>query len=214
MATTKTQAESTGPITISAANIEQVTVRIVGDSPLMQCRFSAKAMQAMTDKMTGVTKPGSKARTPRDYEEDYNNAMHVSTDGWVGFPAAAIRNACISACRLVGFKMTIAKMSVFAMGEGLDKIDALPLIKIIGTSERTEMATRNATGVADIRVRPLWREWSATVTLRFDADQFHLQDVLNLLDRAGQQVGIGEGRPDSKSSAGLGFGTFHVENEG
>jgi len=211
MATSKTQAETTGRITVSAANIEQVTVKIIGDSPLMQCRFSAKAMQAMTDKMTGVTKPGTKARPNRNYDEDYKNAMHVSDEGWVGFPAASIRNACISACRLVGFKMTIAKMTVFAMGDGLDSVDGLPLIKIDGKPERTEMATRNATGVADIRVRPMWRKWSATVTIRFDADQFHLQDVLNLLDRAGQQVGIGEGRPDSKSSAGLGFGTFHVE---
>ena len=37
------------------------------------------------------------------------------------------------------------------------------------------------------------------------------QDVTNLLMRVGQQVGIGEGRPDSKNSAGMGWGTFNVE---
>jgi hypothetical protein len=73
------------------------------------------------------------------------------------------------------------------------------------------MATRNATGVADIRVRPMWRKWALNVVLRFDADQFTTSDVVNLLSRAGEQVGIGEGRPFSKSSNGLGFGTFTVE---
>ena len=70
------------------------------------------------------------------------------------------------------------------------------------------MAVRNATGVADIRVRPMWREWAADVKVSYDADQFTLQDVTNLMQRVGMQVGIGEGRPDSRDSAGLGWGTF------
>jgi hypothetical protein len=50
--------------------------------------------------------------------------------------------------------------------------------------------------------------------VRFDADQFKASDVVNLLQRAGAQVGIGEGRPFSKSSNGLGYGTFDVEVSG
>ena len=73
------------------------------------------------------------------------------------------------------------------------------------------MAVRNATGGPDIRVRPIWREWSADVRVRYDADQFTLNDVTNLMDRVGMQVGIGEGRPDSRQSAGLGWGTFRLE---
>jgi len=37
------------------------------------------------------------------------------------------------------------------------------------------------------------------------------EDVVNLIARVGMQVGIGEGRPDSKASAGLGFGLFEIE---
>jgi hypothetical protein len=33
-------------------------------------------------------------------------------------------------------------------------------------------------------------------------------DVTNLMQRVGQQVGIGEGRNDSKMSAGMGWGCF------
>jgi hypothetical protein len=35
-------------------------------------------------------------------------------------------------------------------------------------------------------------------------------DVVNLISRVGLQVGIGEGRPDSKQSAGLGYGLFEI----
>lgn len=65
-------------------------------------------------------------------------------------------------------------------------------------------------GVADIRWRPMWEQWSAKVRVRWDANQFSAQDVVNLLSRAGMQVGIGEGRPDSKASNGMGWGMFEV----
>lgn len=157
----------------------------------------------------GTAKKG-KAREPRDFDDDFRQAMHVSTSGWYGIPASAFRQAMISACRLVGFKMTLAKLSVFVAADGFDRVDGIPLIRLNSASEpeKTEMAVRNQTGVADIRVRPMWRQWGAEVRVRYDADQFTVDDVSNLMARVGMQVGIGEGRPDSRESAGLGWGTF------
>jgi hypothetical protein len=211
MGTKKTEAKS---ITITAPNFQTINVRIAGTSPLMQAKFSAKTKQAMAAKMAaGSTAKSKNKKPPRDFDADFIGAQHISTDGWVGIPAAAFRNACIDVCRMVGFKMTHAKMSVFAEADGLDTEDASPLIRLdAGDPERSEMTVRNATGVVDIRVRPLWREWAANVRLRFDADQFTTEDVINLLSRAGAQVGIGEGRPFSKSSNGLGFGLFAVQD--
>lgn len=200
-------------LVISAPKFERAEFLIEGAAPYLQARFSAKSMQAMMDKMAaGSTAKKGKAREARDFESDYRNAMHVSTEGWIGIPASAFRNACISACRVVGFQMTRAKLSIFVEADGFDSVDGTPLVRIEGEPERTDMAVRNATGVVDIRVRPMWREWRARVRVRYDADQFRLQDVANLLSRVGQQVGIGEGRPDSKSSAGMGFGLFEIIN--
>ena len=56
----------------------------------------------------------------------------------------------------------------------------------------------------------MWREWSAKVRIKFDADLFTTTDVANLLMRVGMQVGVCEGRPDSKNSVGMGWGTFEV----
>lgn len=200
-------------VTIKPLNFRTIKVALIGTAPYMQARFSAKAMQAMKSKMeAGSTAKKGVKREARDFDADFKAAMHVSEDGWVGVPASAIRNACIDVCRIVGFKMTHAKMSVFVQADGLDAVDGMPLIKLQGGKpERVDMATRNATGVADIRVRPIWREWKLTPTIRFDEDQFTAEDVLNLLNRAGCQVGIGEGRPFSKNSNGLDFGTFRVE---
>lgn len=208
----KSKAQVTEVVTIKEANIQTVEFRIEGIAPLVQARFSAKAMQAMMAKMAaGSTAKGKKERDARDFDADMAAAMHISTDGWVGIPAAAFRNAMISACRLIGFKMTLAKLSVFVEGVGFDAVDGVPLIKLdAGQPERLDMAVRNATGVADIRIRPMWRQWGATLRIAYDADQFTQKDVTNLLGRVGMQVGIGEGRPDSKSSAGMGWGRFRI----
>lgn len=202
--------EKVETITVSPPNIQAIQVRLIGNAPYMQARFSQKAMSAMMAKMDGSVKKGTRTREARDFDADMQNAMHISTDGWVGVPASSIRAALISACRLVDFKMTIGKLSLFVQADGLDKVDGQPLIKLFGTPERNDMAVRLATGVFDIRVRPMWRAWYVEPTISFDGDQFSTEDVLNLLRRVGLQVGLGEGRPDSRKSTGLGFGTFDV----
>lgn len=211
MTTTKSKTTKEA-ITITPPKFDRIRFTLSGTAPLMQARFSAKAMQAMKEKhVAGSTATKGKKRQPRDFDDDFQQAMHVSTDGWIGVPAAAIRNACIDVCRMVGFKMTHAKMSIFTEADGFDKVDGIPLVKLDAPApERTDMAVRNATGVADIRVRPLWRNWKLSVVIRYDADQFTASDVANLIARAGQQVGLGEGRPFSKSSNGLCFGTFEI----
>lgn len=206
-------AKATETLVIKAPNFKRVEFRIEGTSPYVQCRFSAKAMQAMMAKMAaGPQAKKGKAREARDFDADYRNAMHVSTEGWVGIPAGAFRNACISACKIVGFKMTHAKLSLFVDADGFDAVDGTPLIRIEGEPERMDMTVR-IQQTTDIRVRPMWRDWSANLRISYDADQFTAQDVANLLSRVGMQVGIGEGRPDSKTSAGLGFGLFRIADK-
>lgn len=196
-------------LAISPPRFETALFNIVGTSPYVQARFSEKAKNAMKAKMMA----GSKAkkgikREPRDFDDDYEGAKHLMTNGEYGIPASSFRSAAISACRVVGFKMTVAKLSVFVEADGFDRKDGTPLVRIFGEPERCEMMVRNATGVADIRIRPMWRKWSCDLRISYDLDQFNVDDVSNLLMRVGMQVGIGEGRPDSKSSNGLGFGLF------
>ena len=202
-------------ITIKPLRQKVIQVRITGVAPFMQLRFSEKAKATMmATQQAGSQAKSKKVREPRNYDADYEGAMYRGPKKQYGFPASAIRNACISACKLVGFHMTKAKLALFVDADFLDAADGTPLIELKGTPEKTIMPARNANGSTDLRVRPMWREWSATIKVRFDEDQFSVSDVVNLLIRVGAQVGIGEGRRDSKSSNGLGYGLFEVKFAG
>lgn len=198
-------------ISIKAPNFGTASFKLIGIAPLVTSRFSAKAMEMMMGKMRlGSAAKKGKNRQARDFNEDFENAKHKSKQGWCGVPAGAFRNAMISACRIVGFKMTQAKLAVFVEADGIDEVDGMPLVKIHGEPRQHTMYARNQTGVCDIRVRPMWENWHINLKVRFDADLFTIEDVTNLLARAGLQVGIGEGRPDSRESAGLGWGMFRI----
>lgn len=201
-------------IVIKPLNNQIVRIPIIGTAPLCLHRFSKKA-ELMAGMEAGSTAKNKKKREPKDFERDYREAMYVSTDGWNGFNAASIRNAMISACRVAGFAMTKAKLTVFVEADGFDN-EGTPLVKITkGEPEMYVAPVRNATGVIDMRARPMWKPgWEAILVIRFDADQFTKTDVVNLIYRVGQQGGIGEGRPDSKNSGGLGFGLFDIKSEG
>lgn len=200
-------------VTISAPRLRIANFMLTGVAPYMQSRFSEKAMAKMkATQEAGSQAKGKKVRDARDFDADYEAAKHVSEDGWVGIPAGAFRSAMISACRLVNFKMTLAKLSIFVEPDGFDKVDGVPLVRIIGTPEKSVAAVRNESGVCDLRARPMWRNWRVDLRVQFDEDQFSLTDVTNLLARAGIQVGVGEGRPDSRSSTGLGMGRFSITN--
>ena len=210
-----TKAKTTETVTIKPPNMKIIKLKIRGTAPLCINRFSEKAKRMMKEKQeSGSTARGKRAREKRDFEADFEGAKHISEDGWLGIHAAAFRNASISACRTVGFKMTHAKLALFIEADGYDKADAVPLVRITeGEPEMWITAVRNETGVADLRSRPLWRKWGAVLTVRFDADMFTKTDVVNLMARVGTQVGVGEGHPDGKKSAGMGFGLFEIVNE-
>ena len=182
---------------------------IEGTTPLVVERFSKK-IDLMMKMAEGKSAGSKKNRDARDYEKEAEEARYRAPDGWEGMNAAAFRAAMISACRLVGFKMTLAKLSTFVEADGFDKNDGVPLVRIFGESHTYTAHTRNATGVVDVRSRPMYRNWAARLRVRYDTDQFKMVDVLNLVSRCGLQVGIGAGRPDSKASAGCGFGLFQV----
>ena len=198
-------------ITIKAPNFQSVTVRIVGTSPLVQHRFWKKG-EMMAAQEAGRQSKSRKKSEARDFEADFRQASHQSPEGWYGVPASAFRNGMISACRIVGFKMTQAKLAVFVRQDGVDQ-DGLPIVKLLaGEPENYTSYARNANGSVDIRARPMWREWGTELKVDYDADLFSATDVVNLLARVGVQVGVGEGRPDSKMSAGLGYGLFRIED--
>lgn len=211
-ATIKTTVENKS-IVIKPPNFATAPVTIKGTAPYLQNKFSS----ANRDKMLETQKAGSaakktrKAKAPKDFEEVYRGSMHISQEGWCGIPATAIRNAMIDACRLTEMDMVRAKMCIFIQAQGLDKETLEPLIKIKGEPKMHIERVKIGMGTTDLAARAIFEDWSADFEITWDADVFSADDVINLLARAGIQVGIGAGRPLSKTSAGTGKGTFEVE---
>lgn len=205
---------SNAHVTIPAPNFKRAEFLIRGISPYMQHKFPKKVQEQMRAvQEAGSTNKSKKVREPKDFEQNFEDATYRHRDGWFGIPASVFRNAMISACRTVGFKMTLAKLGISVEADGLDEETGTPLVRIEGERKMDVSGVRNQTGVVDLRARPRWDEWSAVVRVEFDADMFTLEDVSNLMMRVGRQVGIGEGRPDSKKSAGIGFGRFVLEDK-
>lgn len=200
-------------VTIKAPNFGTAEFLVHGLAPLVIHRFSAKTKNEMKLKMeTGKAATSKKNREAKATDDLYEEARYRSADGWDGFHAGSVRNAMISACRLVGFKMTLAKLSIFVQADGWDASEPqIPLIRIIGKPVKQEDMARVETGQPYVTVRAAYHDWKAKIRIRWDADQFTIEDVTNLLARVGSQVGIGEGRPDSKNSAGMGWGLFEIE---
>ncbi len=213
MAKTKVK-ERTAELTIPAPNFQVAVFKIRGTSPLVGNKFSAKAKAKMREAMeAGSTAKKGKKREPKNFQKLYEESIHYAVGGWAGIPAPAFRNAMISACRMVGYQMTRAKLSIFIESDDVDNDDGTPLIKFTkGKPHYAEHCVTLASGANDLKPRPMWDPgWEAVLRVRFDADQFTVQDVANLLARAGLQVGIGAGRPDSSKSNGMGWGMFAIK---
>lgn len=207
-------------VTITAPNFKTVEIVIKGTAPYVQLAFGKKAQGIMRDKQAaGSTAIKGKKREAKDFDANFKEAQHRSTKGWCGIPASALRNALVDSCVVVGFHKTKAKKAVFVEADGFDSVEGTPLIQLYAPGKggklvpaeprHVEHTVRNATGVADIRVRAMYDTgWVAKVRVRFDADMFTPADIANLMLRAGMQVGIGEGRADSKNSCGMGWGHF------
>lgn len=210
----KTATKIEASVTISAPNMVQLDFKITGTAPYVSNKFTRDAFESMRDGMTQTPEEKKKAkakqkeRPARDFDRNFEQSQRKSSEGWHGIPATAFRRAMVDACRMTGIKMTNAKMSVFVLAEGYDMDDGEPLVRIHGEMSRLEKVGVNANGSTDIRVRPIWHEWTANLSVTFDADQFSSDDVANLLERAGRQVGIGAGRPFSVKGTGCGWGTF------
>lgn len=199
-------------VTIRKPRFGIAELKIRGTERLVIHRFSKKVKEQMKQKMeTGKASASKKNREPQSTDVLFQEARYRSADGWDGFHAGAIRAALISACRLVNFKMTLAKLSIFILADGHDADEPqIPLIRIYGKATKQEDLARVETGQPYVTIRAAYDPWEARIRIRYDLDQFTEEDIVNLLSRVGQQVGLGEGRPDSKNSPGMGWGLFDV----
>lgn len=202
-------------ISIPAINIQYVTFNVQGDTPLIMHCWDEKIKREMLEKMMGI--PASKGRdiknpvrefiasmywlegAPSDFTEEAFNAAIQSGKAKFGFPSTAFKASAVSA----GYRAKVTKDKVSM--QGAFHIDG-QFVEIKGTPQMREDMVRVANGAPDIRYRGEFIDWSAEITVKYNAGAITSEQVANLFNLGGFAVGIGEWRPEKGGSHGM----YHV----
>lgn len=214
-----TKKAATEVIEIRPIEIKKVTIRIVGDTPLIMHAWSEKAKRMMLEAQMGVAKGKKKeAKNPAD---DFIRSMYWLTpmpeDGTMesfeeaiangarfGFPVAAFKQAAISAA----YRMGWAKDKMSMRGAFFIDSDENGMIEIHSdTPEMREDMVKVGMGTADIRYRGEFKNWYADLTISYNANgQYSLENIVNIINAGGYVCGVGEWRPERDGQNGM----FHV----
>lgn len=193
-------------LTIDRIAEETIGVPIIGVSPLIMHRFSEKAKRQMLDAAQGKQTP----KQPKDPLAEYTAAFYRLADEGFGMPADAFKQATVGAARFYGksVSMTALKQFVFVRGELGD--DGRALVRIDSDEPRMrEDVVRVGRGGTDLRYRPEFFPWRATLIVTYFTSVITRDSVLSLIDAGGMAIGVGEWRPERDGT----FGTYRVDPE-
>lgn len=202
----------TDRITIRELQVVSIEVPVESLTPLITNPWSEKAKQMLREGQGIGVEPGAPKRKkePKQPEEEYESRLNAYRlpSGNHGFPAVAFKGAMVEAARhAAGLTMTEARSLFYVTGT-----ESVELVTLSGEPKMFEAFPRNASGVVDIRYRPIFYDWGATLKVQFDAELIDTSSVVNLINRAGMECGIGEWRPMSKQSKTGQYGMFQVRS--
>lgn len=185
-------------------SIRQVTIPIVGISPLIVHAWSEKSKKMISDKQAGKAK--NKKHDIRQPEEEYEAAKHRSVSDWEGFPAAGFKAAMIRGAKMIGMVMKDTQQAFFINAD----CEETQLVRIHGESRmRTDMV-RVGMGASDIRYRPEYPDWYAELNIEFNEGIISIDQIHQLVKAAGYGCGVGEMRPEKGK---FNYGRFKLANE-
>jgi hypothetical protein len=194
----------TTSVEILEFQIREVTIPIVGISPLIVHRFSEKAIKMIQDKQAGKAK--NKKHDIRDPEGDFEGAKHYSPLGWEGFPAAGFKAAMIRGAKMIGMVMKDTQTSFFVKAN----CEETQLVQIFGKARMRTDQVRVGMGSADIRYRPEYLNWTAELTIEFNQGVLSLDQIYQLVKASGYGCGIGEMRPEKGK---FNYGRFKLASD-
>ena len=189
-------------IVIQAPNFQTVQLKVTGLTPLIQNKMKETVIQEMADVRAGKKTKVNAARTAIDPQKEFIKSAYQQDDGGFGFPASAFKQCAVRAGKGIGLAMTDARTLFFVLPNAPDgECVSLKSNKPVMRQDPVNVKTGK-----DLRFRPEFRNWSANLDIRFDADRITIDQIANLLNHGGQTVGVGEWRPEKNGT----FGTFHV----
>ena len=188
--TPKKEKAENRPVLIQAVNLRRATIHIRGTAPLIQHSWNEKSKEML--RMTAAERR-KVPKTARNPEAEFLAATCWTADGQYGIPAMAVKSAMP--------KTTVRKALRFRVTGIIPMQCSEPKMR--------EDIVRIGNNQTDIRYRPEFEEWGAEISFDYDADLLTIHDVINLTNRAGFSVGIGEWRPEKNGENG----TFEVDTD-
>lgn len=188
--------------------LQRIDITLIGDTPLLCHAWSDKVRRMMLAKQMKEAQPAKEAKDPA---ADFADSLYwmserpneITPDSIAaarfGFPAVAFKSAAVDACSYVSGVTKVAARGSFHI--------LANLVPINGKGpEIDERMVRVGMGTADIRYRARFDVWRVTLPVRFDESVLGRSQLVQLFDRAGFSVGVGDYRPQRDGSCGL----FHV----
>lgn len=208
------KATETTEVVIPAINVKTAEIHIVGDSPLIMHKRSEKAKKEILDKQMKKAKTkGHDAKDPvRDFidsiywlegepeektEEGFAKA--IQNGARFCFPSVAFKASAVAAGYRAGVTKNMVSMNAAFHIDG-------EFVEIVGVPQMREDMVRVGMGVADIRYRGEFPNWSATFTVKYNASAISPEQLVNLFNLGGFACGLGEWRPERGGQ----YGMFHV----
>ncbi len=188
-------------IEIPEITVGHLSIEIEGFTGLICHNFGEKSKREMAQKQQGVARM---KKAPKDPKSDYQSSLYVLPGkAKYGFPAAAFKNAMVSACRYVaGINMTYATGAFHVDADMIEIRNAKPVMR-----EDVVRLNNGPRPVSDLRYRAEFPSpWKMTIPITFNQNAINAQSIANLLNIAGQNIGVGEWRPERKGN----FGRFRV----
>ena len=189
------------PLHIAKPDRAFFSIQVHGLSALITHRLGDTARNKMIADQT-KPKTARAKRDLRDPEKEFREACYMVAKGVYGVPASGFASAMVSACRFVDdLPMTHARSLFYIKGEG----PRGGLVRVLDAKGKPAQPVMDEDFVRvpprTGTMMPCWRarfdEWYATLSFMInDVRLITVEAMVNLLDRAGTQIGICEGRPE------------------
>jgi hypothetical protein len=199
-------AKTESAVEIQEIVMKEVTVNIIGTSPLILHRFSDKARRELL--LGGRKKNVAELQTTLKHDPlaEYRECLYRNRkrDGLTLFH---VPKGMVS--------RTLADVAVDIPGAtkaAMDRLTSIstPTLFLFGVPKLFTTMARNSdmAKTPDVRTRPILEHWAVpSITIKYVSGMLTDRKVINLLSAAGSLVGIGDWRPQRKGGE---YGAFRV----
>lgn len=181
-------------------NLKKLTITMTGDTPmLMHGDKLADPTNPATLRHKELTK--QRTKTPEIHaamaESEWLHSLYLSSEGKVVMPPLNIRASLIGGAKLNKLGMAIKRGVFFNPSDVIILKHNGPsdLKKMYESGLFKDVRTVRVGTSRVMRCRPMFPEWSLSITISFDPDVISRRDLEMCFNNAGSYAGLGDFRP-------------------